>query len=64
MKDLRNLFLFGVPTAAVIAFLAWFSTVRTLPTWVLPTVAILAVVVLPLALTVALTKRKGDAKQP
>ncbi len=62
MKDLRNLVLFLVPTLAVIVLLAK-ADMQNLPTWILPVAALLAVVVLPLALSVWLTKRKGSSKQ-
>lgn len=57
MKDLGIFLGYALATAAVIALLIAVGTAETLPTWVLPLVALLSVIVIPVALGVVLARR-------
>lgn len=57
MKEFGTFLGYALATAAVIALLIAVGTAQTLPNWVLPLVAMLSVVVLPVALGVVLARR-------
>ena len=57
MKDLGTFLGYSLATAAVITLLIAVGTAETLPTWVLPLVALLSVIVIPVALGVVLARR-------
>lgn len=57
MKDLGSFLGYALGTAAVIGLLVLVGSSNTLPSWVLPVVALLSVIVIPVVLGVVLSRR-------